>query len=58
MPSPAATAFPLAQAHVTLIRWCQQPQRLTGTQNQATDTIHTLDFGAAKNTADEDDVSD
>lgn len=48
MPSPAATASPIAQAHLIMIKWCQQAQMLTGTQNQGTDTIHSLVWSLPK----------
>lgn len=43
-------ASPIAQAHLTLIKWCQQAQMLTGTQNQATDTTHSLVWSLPKTT--------
>lgn len=50
MPSPAATDSPIAQAHLILIKWCQQAQMLTGAQNQATDMTHSLVWSLPKTT--------
>lgn len=50
MPAPAATASPIAQAHLILIKWYQQAQMLTGTQNQATDMTHSLVWSLPKTT--------
>lgn len=48
MPRTSQLAWFCAQAHVTLIKWCQQPQRLTGTRIKPLTTTHILDFGVCQ----------